>query len=127
MLLQVIHDFEDVLSELQRVDTIGLPFIAGPLLHIRHHLEPHERTLAMGVRNLVEHGRRNEESWVRKSHQLDVELGNEVPVVRIVDNTRRPDRERAIHISGAPARTPPEIANALHLSCEAEAVLTMDV
>src|SRR6202035_5503891 len=50
-----------------------------------------------------------------------------VPVVRIVDNTRHPDRELAMHISGALATMPPETPNTLHLSCEAEAVLAMDV
>src|ERR1700719_296072 len=102
MLLQVIHDFEDVLSELQRVDTIGLPFIMRPLLHIGLHLEPPELSLAPGVGNLVEDAGGNEEDGVRKSHQLDVELRDEVPEVGIVDNPRRPDGELAMQISAVP-------------------------
>ena len=125
MLLQVIHDFEDVLSEMQWVDAIGLPLIAGPLLHIGRHHEPPERPLALGVRNLVEHAGGNEEDGVRKSHQLDVELGDEVPIVWIVHEARRPDRELAMHVSSVPATVAPEVSNTLHLSCEAEAVLAI--
>src|SRR5690349_20705713 len=59
MLLQFTHDFEHVLSELERVDAIGLPFIMRPLLHIGLHLEPPELSLAPGAGNLVEDAGRN--------------------------------------------------------------------
>ena len=44
-----------------------------------------------------------------------------------VHEARRPDRELAMHVSSVPATVAPEVSNTLHLSCEAEAVLAMDV
>src|SRR5438876_8006896 len=120
MLLEVIHDLEQVLSEVQRVDSVRLPFIARPLLHVRPHNEPMEGPLSLGVSDLVEHRGGNEKDRIGKSHQLYVETGNEVPVIGIVDNACRPNGEHAMHVESVPAPICPESSNAFHLNREAE-------
>src|SRR5713101_500933 len=127
MPLEIIHDLEHALSQLQRLNPVRLPFIAGPFLHVGCHNEPPEGSLPLWIGVLVEHGRGNEEDRVGKSHQLDVQLGDEVPVVRIVYEARRPNREHAVHVTSFSATMSPEVSNAFHLNREAEAVVTANV
>jgi hypothetical protein len=127
MLLQVIHDLEEVLPELQLVEAVRLPFIAAVVPHIGGNHKPHEGALALWIPDLVQHRRGNKEDGVSESHQLNVESGDEVPVVRVADESRRPNRKHAVHVQCLATTVAPEISHALHLKGEAEAVLAMDV
>src|SRR5206468_7841006 len=98
--LGLAHDSQHFLPQVETIHAVWPPMIIAAWRHAGLEREVPELPLLLGARVLVQLARGDQKRWIAKAHRPGIQVGKEIPVERIIDQTAGPNGEVYLQVVG---------------------------